>query len=141
MLVLLEPRLGLTKACELIGVAFGGDDQTLVAFDERHITSKEPKWVRMHDGRRNHNHQPSVCRSELKDGEFSGTDIVGICAYLHYPDCVCEGEHVMDLPGSVNVRYRGHCAYLKVWGGQVKLSWNLDDYRASPRYGASSCRE
>ncbi|MBU0646363.1 hypothetical protein KJ611_02700 [Patescibacteria group bacterium] len=141
LLVLLEPRLNsIVKTCRLIGIKFVYDDQTLEPYDERHAAPQAPKWVRMHDGRHNHLRKPSTCRDELKNGEFSGTDLVGVCCYLHYPDCVREGEHVMDLPGSVGALYRGDSACLGVWDGQAKLSsfFGVSSY---PDCGASSCRE
>ncbi|MBU1705880.1 hypothetical protein KKG19_04115 [Patescibacteria group bacterium] len=141
MLVLTEPRLqSIVKTCRLIGVVFNADDQTLEPYDERHATSQAPKWVRMHDGRRNHKRKPSTCRDELKNGEFSGTDLAGICCYLHFPDCAREDEHVMDLPGSVLAEYRDGCASLEVWDGRAGLCWRHDDVAIS-FCGAASCRE
>jgi hypothetical protein len=124
LLSLADPRLGLIKACELIGIKheeFSYTEGDAVPWDERHKDLVKPFWLRHNDGRTNRNRRPDHCRDECTGDILAGTALVGIMAYLHHPEIIVEDEHVIDLPGSVHRDGRVHCAYLGVWGGRVEL--------------------
>ena len=124
LLRLVDPRLGISKSCKLIGIKFeefGYSDADAIACDSRHETPTEPFWVRAHNGRKNRNRRPDVCRNESKDNLFAMTAMVAIFVWVQDPSIIKEGEHVLDCPGSVLRAARGCCACLRVWGGEVKL--------------------
>ncbi len=140
LLVLGEPRLGLTRACELIGLRYTGSDQTLVPFDKRHAEPTKPWWFSMHDGRRNRNRKPSDCRTSLGANEISATALRGVCTFLHHPGVIVQGEHCVDLPGSVDAEYRGYNADLGIWRDEPRLYRSMSGF-ADLDYGSASCRE
>ena len=142
-LVLEESRIGLKRLCELGIIVFGGDDQTFEAWDHRHEDAREPRWIRLQDGRKNRNRKPDDCRQSFNTDELGTTALQGVCAYLQIPTIVADlnigaGGHVMDLPGSVHRVNRQVCAYLGACGGQAGLDWRG---RAFPFFGSSSRRE
>lgn len=140
ILVLVEPRVGLKRLCDLGGITFDGDDQTFVANDEKQAEFAKPTWIRIQDGRKNRNKTVDACRSGFHEAERGLTALQGVSAYLQHKNIVQENEHVMDLPGSVRREHRDGAAYLKVWRGRPELGWGWDGY-AHPQYGSASRRE
>ncbi|MFH1253573.1 MAG: hypothetical protein V1664_04575 [Candidatus Uhrbacteria bacterium] len=139
LLFLADPRPGLVKACQLIGIKyaeFGYGDESAEPCDKRHSDPTEPFWFRCNDGRSNRNRKPTDCRIECTGNLLAGTAMVGVTAYAHKVDIVKEGEHIIDLPGSVDRDARGDCAYLGVWRGQPKLFLDRDAEIAYPHYGS-----
>ena len=139
LLSLADPRLALTKACRLIGIPheeLGYSDGVVVPFSDRYADPKKPFWLRHDDGRPNKDRRPDHCRDKLTGDTLTGTALVGIMAYLHHPEIVVEGEHVIDLPGSVHRGSRAVCAYLKVWDGRVRLHVSRSAGIAGPDYGS-----
>ncbi len=137
LLTLVYPVNGLVKTCELALVKDCGVSN-LEPYSPRDITPAEPHWIRAHDGRVNRGKKPSVCREEaVKRGFFPGTAEVGLAIWIHHQsqNVAVEGEHVMDLPGSVHRGNRSCCAYLLVWYGSPKLHGFRDD-DAHPQCGA-----
>jgi len=145
LLVLVEPRVGLKRLCELANVEFSGGDDTFVAYDERHTEFTKPTWIRIQDGRRNRNRKVSDCRGSFGRRELGLTALQGVCAWcvhgaaelvdLNGPD-----GHAMDLPGSVHRGSRGDAAYLHVSDGRAKLRWYWGVI-AYPKCGSASRRE
>ena len=143
LLRLVDPRLGLTKTCELFGIKFkefGYSDADAVACDAHHEIPNTPFWVRAHDGRKNRNRKPNVCRDECKDKLFSMTAMVAIMLWIQDPSIIKQGEHVLDCPGSVHRAARGLCAYLDVWCGEVGLHLHRSAGSAGSNYGAGAFR-
>lgn len=143
LLRLVDPRLGLEKTCELFGITFkefGYSDADAVAFDARHEIPATPFWVRAHDGRKNRNRRPDVCRDECKDKIFAMTAMVAIMTWVQDPSIFKENEHILDCPGSVHRGTRGDCAYLSVWDGEVKLGLYRDAGLPDPFCGAGGFR-
>ena len=144
-LVLVEPRIGLTKLCRLGNVAYEGDDNTFVPYDDRHADPTQPSWTRIQDGRRNRNRPSNECRQSFAKDELGNTGLIGVCAYLQHPGVVTDlyqGDkgHAMDLPGSVRRGKRDQSLCLYVQDGRAELIWYFND-SASPRYGSASRRE
>jgi len=141
--VLVETRIGLKRLCELGGIGFNGNDETLVSHDDRHAEFSQPSWIRIQDGRKNRNRSASDCQKTFAKHERGLTALQGVCAYLQHPTVVSEwtkdGAHVMDLPGSVHREHRGNAACLGVFGGRAELYWSWSD-NASPKYGSASRR-
>ncbi len=138
LLTLDDPRVPRTARAKLAGVKyaeFGYNDQSHIPFDKRHETSKTPYWFRAHNGRPNRGRKPSECRAELTGNLLAGTVDVGLALFTQHKNVVKEGEHVMELPGSVPRDVRGYCACLYVWDGQPKLN-SYGDGNANPHYGA-----
>lgn len=124
LLRLVDPRLGLVNTCKLFGIKFeefGYSDADVVPCDDRHEIPNTPFWVRAHDGCKNRNRKPSICRDECSDKFFAMTAMVAIMVWVQDPSIIKEDEHVLDCPGSVHRSGRGFCAYLDVWGGEVEL--------------------
>ena len=143
LLSLADPRLGLVVACRLIGIKhedFGYKEGDAVPFDDRFKDSVTPFWFRHDDGRKNRNERPDSCREANTGDTLVGTAMVGIMAYVHHKEIIREGEHVIDLPGSVGRQNRGGCAYLKVWDGQVELDLSRNADSASPNCGSMRVR-
>lgn len=144
LLVLVETRLGLKKLCGHGGVAYDGDAETFVAYDERHREFDRPTWIRVQDGRKNRNRSIRDCRKSFGKRERGLTALQGVCTYLHHPSVVSEatqdGAHIMDLSGSVLRDNRDYAACLKLWNGQPRLDWDWDG-DASPEYGSASRRD
>jgi hypothetical protein len=139
LLFLADPRLGLTRSCQLLGVRyteFGYNDESAEPWDARHCDPVEPFWFRCHNGRPNRNRKPVDCWAECRGNRLAGTAIVGLMAYIHKPDIVKEGEWVIDLPGSVFRRTRDYCACLRVWDGRAKLGLLRDARVARPHCGS-----
>ena len=146
LLVLVEPRLGLKRLCELGGIFFRGDDDEtfFVAYDKAHTESNHPIWIRIQDGRRNRNRPILDCRNSFSKGERGLTALQGVCAYLQHPtvlsDTTQDDAHVMDLAGSVRRDVRDFAACLKLCNGQPSLRWSWD-VSAHPMIGSASRRD
>lgn len=143
LLSLADPRPGLLKACGLFGIQhaeLGYSEGDAVPFDERHTDPTEPFWFRHDDGRKNRNCRPDHCRDECTGDLLAGTAMTGAFAYLHHPDIVKEGEHIINLPGSVHRDGRILCAYLEVWRGRARLVVGRNSENADPRYGSPRFR-
>ena len=144
MLVLVEPRIGLKKLCEQVGIEFDGDDEMFVAYDDRHAEFTEPTWIRIQDGRKNRNRSVRDCRKSLDKNELGLTAFQGICSYLQHRNILTEamkdGAHNMDFSGSVPRRHHDCVGSLKLTGGQPILGWHTSD-PTNPRYGSASRRE
>ena len=139
LLSLADPRPGLLKACELIGIRhaeLGYSEGNVVPCDDRHTDPTEPFWFRHDDGRGNRNRRPDLCRDECTGDVLAGTAFVGAFAYLHHQQIVVEDEHILDLPGSVHRDSRFDCAYLGVWGGRVGLCVYGGSGEAGPECGS-----
>jgi hypothetical protein len=124
LLFLADPRLGLARSCQLLGVwyaEFEYSDESAEPWDAHHCDPVEPFWFRCHNGRPNRGRKPKDCRAECRGNRLAGTAMVGLMAYIHKSDIVKEGKWTIDLPGSVSRRDRGCCAYLKVWNGRAGL--------------------
>lgn len=143
LLSLADPRPGLLRSCKLLGIQFeelGYNDSSVEPFDNRFAIPTTPFWFRHDDGRRNRKRRPDHCRDELVGDIQTGSAMEGIYAYAHHPDIVTVGEHLVDLPGSVRRGARDGCAFLGVWGGQVKLGVDRDSDFACPGYGSLRLR-
>jgi len=145
ILVLVEPRIGLKRLCDLGGIEFDADDKSIVGYDDRHAEFAQPTWFRMQDGRKNRNRSVSDCRNAFAEQERGLTALQGVCAYLQHPTVVSEwakdGAHVMDLPGSIpREGVGGSAACLRVHEGRAKLGWTCNG-NATPKCGSASRRE
>jgi hypothetical protein len=142
--VLVETRIGLKRLCEIGNIAFEGNDETFIAYDERYSEFKQPTWIRIQDGRKNRNRSVKDCRKNFAKYERGLTALRGVCAYLQHAEVVSEwtkdGAHVMDLSGSVLSEIRGFAAFLGVDEGRAKLYWHWLDFARS-KYGSASSRE
>lgn len=148
LIVLVEPRLGLKLLCDiarpgLSGIAFDGDDMTFDAYDKRHAEFTKPTWIRVQDGRKNHNRSDRDCRASFGKNELGLTALQGVCTYIQYPQVVGKAgkddTHVMRLPGSDHSVYHGNAPHLFVSDGRPKLSWNQNDDH-DPVCGSASRR-
>lgn len=144
LLVLVEPRIGLKRLCNLGGITFDGDGATFVEYDRRHYEFLYPTWIRIQDGRKNQNRSVRDCRKSFGKRELGLTALQGVCAYLQHPQVVSEATtesaHIMDLSGSAHRDNPDAAAFLKVWSGQPNLQWGRDG-DALPYYGSASRRE
>jgi hypothetical protein len=143
LLVLVEPRLGLKKLCQLGDINFDGTGDTFSAYDERHDEFASPTWIRVQDGRKHSNHSVgSFRRSIVSRKELGLTVLQGACTYLQHPQVVSEiagSEHIMDLPGSIHLFCRISTVFLTLVDGQPKLSWRYEN-SCGPSTGSASRR-
>lgn len=138
-LVLVEPRIGFMRLCNLGGIQFDGDDKTCVAYDRHHVEFKQPTWIRIQDGRKNQGRSVKECRKDFTKHELGLTALQGVCAYLQHPTVVT-GAHAMDLPGFVRREVRDRIACLWVGKDGTELGWDQDG-RTAPEFGSASRRK
>ncbi len=137
-----DPRVGLSRSCEMAGVQLKGlgySNEDAVPCDKRHADLTEPYWFRAHDGRKNRNLNPSDCRAEAKAPIFAMTAQVGLITFVHYSNVIKEGGHILYCPGTLHREWPALCAYLEVWSEQPKLGLNRYGI-ADPSYGSGGFR-
>ncbi len=138
-----DPRVGLSRSCEMAGVKFkenGHKDKDAIPFDKRHSDPKEPYWFRAHDGRKNCNRKHTDCRDEAKDPIFAMTARVGLMTFVRHPSIIAEGEHILLLPDTGHRMWPSSCAYLQVLDGQPQL-WLYSSWtHVGTRYGSGDFR-
>ncbi|TAL51200.1 hypothetical protein EPN81_00640 [Patescibacteria group bacterium] len=142
-LSLADPRSGLLRICKLLGIKFeelGYTDGDAEPFDGRFILPIIPFWFRHDGGRKNRNLRPDHCRDEQTGDTLVGTAVEGLFAFAHHPEIVKEGEHIIDLPGTVLRGRRVSCACLRVWGGQTQLHLHRHSDVPSPDCGSLCVR-
>jgi hypothetical protein len=144
LLVLVDPRLGLAKSCKRFNIKFeelGYSDADVASCDDRHATPSQPHWVRVHDGRKNHNRAPNDYRKDYTEDEvYAMTAMVAIHAFVQYPGIIEAGVHILGCHGSVHAENRDHCAYLEAWFGFVRLYVNGSTEVGYPGYGSGGFR-
>ena len=128
-------KVRLKEVCRLLEVSYPGNDNTFEPYEEGR-TKSGIYWMRTQDGRRNLGKKPCDCRTQ----RFASCE-VGLEAFeglsLLAQDREVLKDHHMDLPGSVLVRSRGYCAYLRLWNGRPELDWCWDG-GAYSRFGSAS---
>lgn len=117
-------RIGLKEACKLGGLAYNGENDTLIAHDPA-VAMSGLRWMRGQDGHKNRNRRPSDCRTSFADFEVGMDYVEGVFTYVDDPG-VIKG-HYMDLPGSVPRDNRGDVACLGHWYGGPRLLWHWYD--------------
>ncbi|MBI4434919.1 hypothetical protein HY635_03865 [Candidatus Uhrbacteria bacterium] len=138
-LVLVDQRVQIVEACQMLGVKFGGNDHTFVPFDPAHSVKALVYWIRIQDGKLHRGHKPSVCRTEFaQHGDEVGLEAhEGLALYAQSPDLL-EINTAMDLTGSVHADNRGLSASLKRWADDgVKLHWHWHVY-PTPLFASAS---
>jgi len=127
---------GLVKVCELLGVTFNGNNGTFEPHDPKHEVKDDVYWMWCQDGKINRGKSVKACRKQfVKTGEIGLNAMEGLAILAQNPDVL--NSHYMDLPSSVRSGIREVCAYLYLWSGDPKLSWNWDD-RVFSGYGSAS---
>ena len=137
-LVLVDARLPITKACELLGVDFSGDNQTYVDFDPKQAKSNKVYWILCQDGRKNYGKSVKSCRQSFAADEVGLSAYQGLAIFAQNPEGL-KGR-AMDLPGSVRRDGRDDAAFLVCFFDRPRLSWCFDDDE-DPVYGTGSRRE
>ncbi|TSC64615.1 MAG: hypothetical protein G01um1014106_40 [Parcubacteria group bacterium Gr01-1014_106] len=138
--LLVDGKISLVKACRLLGVVFGGNDDTLVQHEATPAITEPVRWVWCQDGRRNRNRKPSDCRNGFQKPEV-GLEVLGGLFLFAQDHTVIREEgdawHIMDLPGSLHRDEPSRCAYLGLWVDGPELDWYWDD-DAGPECGSAS---
>lgn len=137
-LVLVDTGLGITKICELLGIAYCGDDQTFEDFDPKQARTEKVYWIRLQDGKKNRNKSIQTCRKEFAQDELGLTVHEGLAFFVQNPKSF--RSFALDLSGSVRRDARRFAAYLDWFGGRPRLGWYFDG-DVDPGYGAGSRRE
>jgi len=143
LLSLADPRPGLLRCCRLLRIKYeklGCADGDVGPFDDRFVLPTAPFWFRHDGGMENRKRRPDHCRDEATGLVLVGTAMEGLFVYAHHPHIVVEGEHVLDLPGTVHHSERVYCAYLGVWSSQTRLHLYRHSDLANPRYGTLRVR-
>jgi len=143
LLSLADPRPGLLRSCRLLRIKYeklGCADGDVGPFDDRFVLPTAPFWFRHDGGMENRKRRPDHCRDEATGLVLVGTAMEGLFAYAHHLDIVKEGQHALDLPGTVCHPERVDCAFLRVWSRQARLGLYRCSGFASPDYGALRVR-
>lgn len=146
LLILVEPRIGLTKLCRLGNINFPGDDKTFVLWSDEpeYKNPTSPVWIRMQDGSRNRNYQLRGCRPSFMPDELGLTALEGVCSYIECPAIIKDIEepdaHNMDLAGSVHRDYYDLASYLSIQRGRAYLLWRWSG-QVGPMDGLASRRK
>ena len=138
-LVLVDRRVKVVEACQMLNVKFEGNNRTLVAFDPAKASTQPVYWMRCQDGKAYRHRKPSDCRMEFSShGDEIGLDALeGLACYVQEPSSL-ELNTAMDLPGSVHSGLRDNCAYLRRWADDgVRLGWCWGGV-ADPSCGSAS---
>ena len=142
-LSLCDPRPGRVRSCKLLGIQheeLGWNEESGEEFDGRFTLPTVPFWFRHDDGGKNRNYRPDHCRDKAKGDNQVAMAMEGVFAYAHHPNIVVEGEHLLDLPGTVLLGHRAHCACLGVWRGKTGLGLDRNSVFASPSFGTLRVR-
>ncbi|MBI4434211.1 hypothetical protein HY635_00085 [Candidatus Uhrbacteria bacterium] len=138
-LVLVDQRVQVVEACQMLGVQFSGDNSTFVPYDTTKSITALVYWIRIQDGKLHRGHKPSVCRTEFaQHGDEVGLEAhEGLALYAQSPDLL-EINTAMDLTGSVHADNRGFSAFLERWAGDdMRLDWRWCD-DPCPVFGSAS---
>jgi len=128
-------KVRLKEVCRLLNVSFPGNDNTFEPYEEAR-TKSGIYWMRAQDGQRNQNKKPCDCRTQrFASCEVGQEAFEGLSLFAQDREIL--NGHYMDLPGSVHVRRRGHCACLGLWRGGPRLRW-FWVVSADPDYGSAS---
>jgi hypothetical protein len=137
-LILVDARVSITKTCELLGIDYGGDNQTFEDFDPKKARTDKVYWVRLQDGKKNHSKSVQTCRSEFAKDELGLTVHEGLALFAQNPESF--RSFALDITGSVSRDYRDDAACLDWFRDRPKLRWYFDAYEY-PYYGSGSRRE
>lgn len=127
-------KVGLTGYLRLVGLAYGGTDDTFESHDPKRAKSGV-RWMIGQDGFRNRGRKPNDCRELFQPIEIGMDCIEGAGVYAQNSKVI--ENHWMDLPGSVRRGNRGRCAYLGVIDGEPELYWNWGG-NSLPKCGSAS---
>lgn len=120
-LVLVDTRVGVTMACELLGVDYNGIDETFVNHDNAIARTEKVYWMRTHDGKRNRGKSVRTCRSEFAKNEFGLTVHEGLALFAQRSELFRDWG--MDLPSSVLCERRENAASLHWFNWCPRLGW------------------
>jgi len=145
-LILVDARIardnnlgGLVAVCELLGVTFSGNTNTLVSHDPKHKVKEDVYWMWCQDGKQNCNKSVKTCRKQFaKSGEIGLNAMEGLAIFAQNPDVL--KDHCIDLPSSVRSGGREGCAQLRLWRDRpgLRCCWGGNAY---PDFGSASRRE
>ncbi len=131
-------KVGLKEYLRLVGLAYGGENDTFEPFDPKRAKSGI-RWMIGQDGYRNRNRKPSDCRKTFAPFEVGMDAIEGGAVYAQNPSVIGtqQDPHYLYLSGSVHRRDRGRYAYLGLFDGKPELRWRWYGV-AFPEYGTAS---
>ncbi len=135
-LVLVEPRVGFSEFCGMAAIYARWHQDVVAPFEERYTEFSGPTWIRIQDGRKNHDRS---WRNAESAGELFLTAIQGVCAYIHHPGVLEategvpeRGGHVMDLLGTIMLGQETSMASLhKQYNGVVEFLLGARGYGSS----------
>lgn len=130
-------KVGIEKYCELVGLAYYGENDTLEAHDAKRAKSGI-RWMLGQDGYRNRNRKANDCREGFQSFEVGMDWVEGGGLYGLNPKVM--EDHCLDLPGSVLRGYRDDVACMGRFRGVPELHWGFGG-DANPCYGAASRSE
>lgn len=136
-LILVDARVSVRTACNLLGIECCIEAQDLVSDNENRETARV-SWMRCQNGRRNAGKSVRTCRDEFATNEFGLTATEGLAFFAQKPD-QCR-NWCMDLPASVYRSNRVNVAYLFWFSARPKLDWSWGGHE-SGIVGSASRRE
>lgn len=138
-LVLVDPRQGLTKSCELAGVRFaelGYGEHSLLQYSERDVHPADPFWARVDDGEEQALSSPAESRETCQNNVYPLTAMVAVMLFLQYK--LGELKASLVTPGSVSAEDWQQCFCLRLIGepelAVYGTAWGVSQGYVSGRY-------
>ena len=136
--VLVDRRIRIAAASQLLNLQFSGSDASVTALDPRGVPPNPVYWMRGQDGRSHLGHAPGDCLTHFDSQEIALDLHEGIALIAQYPDAPVVGTG-MDLIGSIFAARKDICMTLRRYGdGMTVISVASHSASASPRYGSAS---
>jgi len=136
-LINVDARLGVAKICELLGIEFGGNDQTFTDLDPAKARTEKVYWVRCQDGRKYRDRSVLDCRDAFAPDETGLVVHEGLALFVQNPEAF--RNCAVDFVGSVYRGDRAKTAYLYWFSDRPELLWRCEDRNRSI-YGSASRR-
>lgn len=133
LLILVDARVAVTNACQLLGVVLKGNHQTHQMAALR--TTGQVYWIRCQAGEKNLGISTSEAITHFAYNEQGLNEIEGLSLMAQHPSLM--GQHYIDLPQSSHEGFEGNSACLGLWSKTPGLRWRWDDH-ADKRCGVAS---
>lgn len=118
MLVLVDAAVKLTHACQMLGIAYQGDDTVFSVHGDAPRTP-EVYWLWVHDGASNRGRAAFDVRHGSAANERGLTALEGVCLYACHPDVLT--SHSIDLVAARLGSFPAYNACLLLHEGQPTL--------------------
>lgn len=123
-LILVDARVSVVAACQLLGIAPKGNDATPRM---KHLHEKgDVYWMRCQQGLRYTTMSVAEAERNFASGEIGLTAVEGIALAVQMPR-ILQTRYV-DLPRSTHEGFDNSSACLGTWNGRCELRWRWNDH-------------